>query len=627
MVKIKDKVHHAGNLNGRSIGIEHEGHSTSNLFTDAEYQASAMLVRWLAQTYTIPLDRDHIVRHHNNCPGRYWDWELYWRLLLGTTASEGTVRFVQPQDGQTVGNPVTFKSTVTGDVKTVKYYADDTYFLGESNNATTQFSATYRFSGVNRVRSVVAKGYDIDGILISDAFDEIRVNVLQAGTCQANCNEVGATRCSPIVNNVGDDLEICTSIDGCLMWTLKAICPQPETCNGTECVAPASGCRNDCLYDNGNSYKCEDKTRMHCEDYDSDGCYEWYAVETCGLSETCTPSACQNVPCSDECSESQTKCEGNEVKQCGSFDNDVCMDWGTKELCETDKTCRNGIYVNSNITCTNQCTMGNIRCQSHGVQSCKLDETTGCTIWAKEYDCKSDQICSNGRCMGGNSIPHNGNNSGTTIDNGGNSGTINNGGANTNLNLGCVDSDAINLGTVTLPYVYNDNKDTNNATLRCFDDYPPNEINEGGPEYLYMFTLTEEAIFKASINNPEPSGTDIDLHLIKSLDATNPGLIERGHHNIEARLQPGKYYLSMDTWTSGSTEYKGAYSLKIIIQPTTFSCSRNSAIDLSGQQNGIVQLPFVYTDSKDTNNSNMHCFDTYPPNDLNEGGPEYLYQF
>jgi len=89
---------HAGNwyFNMHSIGIEHEaiaieGHKW---FTDAMYAASAKLVRHLAKTYGVPLDRQHILGHDEMPgvtaarqagmhwdPGPYWDWERYMRLL------------------------------------------------------------------------------------------------------------------------------------------------------------------------------------------------------------------------------------------------------------------------------------------------------------------------------------------------------------------------------------------------------------------------------------------------------------------------------------------------------------------------------------------------------------------
>ncbi|MFI9650715.1 N-acetylmuramoyl-L-alanine amidase [Streptomyces sp. NPDC052040] len=97
-VKAKDVAWHAGNwyVNAASIGIEHEGFlaAPDAWYTEAMYRASARLVRYLADRYGIPLDRQHILGHDNvpgptaasvpgmhTDPGPYWDWRHYFELL------------------------------------------------------------------------------------------------------------------------------------------------------------------------------------------------------------------------------------------------------------------------------------------------------------------------------------------------------------------------------------------------------------------------------------------------------------------------------------------------------------------------------------------------------------------
>lgn len=88
---------HAGNwyMNTHSIGIEHEGYAgTAGWYTESMYQASAKLVRHLAERYDIPLDRAHVIGHDQVPgilegytqdvhwdPGPYWDWDHYMELL------------------------------------------------------------------------------------------------------------------------------------------------------------------------------------------------------------------------------------------------------------------------------------------------------------------------------------------------------------------------------------------------------------------------------------------------------------------------------------------------------------------------------------------------------------------
>ncbi|MFC5954499.1 N-acetylmuramoyl-L-alanine amidase [Streptomyces pratens] len=97
-VKAKDVAWHAGNwyVNAGSIGLEHEGFLSEPdaWYTEAMYRSSARLVRYLAEKYDIPLDRQHILGHDtvpgttaatvpgmHTDPGPYWDWAHYFELL------------------------------------------------------------------------------------------------------------------------------------------------------------------------------------------------------------------------------------------------------------------------------------------------------------------------------------------------------------------------------------------------------------------------------------------------------------------------------------------------------------------------------------------------------------------
>jgi N-acetyl-anhydromuramyl-L-alanine amidase AmpD len=94
----KDVGFQAGNwyINTHSIGIEHEGFAAEGAtwYTEALYQSSAKLVRYLAEKYSVRLDRAHIIGHDQvpgilpgNVrgmhwdPGPYWDWEHYMSLI------------------------------------------------------------------------------------------------------------------------------------------------------------------------------------------------------------------------------------------------------------------------------------------------------------------------------------------------------------------------------------------------------------------------------------------------------------------------------------------------------------------------------------------------------------------
>ncbi|WP_288638966.1 N-acetylmuramoyl-L-alanine amidase [uncultured Lentilactobacillus sp.] len=98
MVRPQNVAWHAGNwyINSHSIGIEHEGYATVGGFwyTENMYRSSAALVKYLANQYDIPLDRQHIIGHDNVPgltpaaqktmhwdPGTYWNWDHYFSLM------------------------------------------------------------------------------------------------------------------------------------------------------------------------------------------------------------------------------------------------------------------------------------------------------------------------------------------------------------------------------------------------------------------------------------------------------------------------------------------------------------------------------------------------------------------
>lgn len=116
-LKTKDVGWHAGNwyVNAKSIGVEHEGILTEpgTWYTEAMYRSSARLVRYLADKYGIPLDRQHILGHDNvpgpvtsyisgmhTDPGPYWDWAHYFELmgapLRATAGPSGGLVTIRP---------------------------------------------------------------------------------------------------------------------------------------------------------------------------------------------------------------------------------------------------------------------------------------------------------------------------------------------------------------------------------------------------------------------------------------------------------------------------------------------------------------------------------------------------
>ncbi len=128
MVRTSDVAWHAGNslINAQSIGIEQEGYAAEGTawFTDALYENTAALVRYLAARYRIPLDREHILGHDDVAnqkrfeeshtdPGPYWDWDRFMRLLHAPAAEPGRA-LVTIAPGFATNQPALTSCTASG---------------------------------------------------------------------------------------------------------------------------------------------------------------------------------------------------------------------------------------------------------------------------------------------------------------------------------------------------------------------------------------------------------------------------------------------------------------------------------------------------------------------------------
>lgn len=170
---------------------------------------------------------------------------------------------------------------------------------------------------------------------------------------------------------------------------------------------------------------------------------------------------------------------------------------------------------------------------------------------------------------------------------------------------------------------YEDTQDTSLSPNDLIDIYPPDDNDESGPEYFYVFTLPSQMQVRAWIDAPEPEGIDVDVHLLSAIDPI--GLLDRGHYRAEAVLEAGTYYLSLDTF--GGDAQAGSYHLHALIEPwqpgTPDEPELLGALDLSEP----VELPVVWVDSGNTAEADSDSIDSYPPDSADESGPEVVYGF
>jgi N-acetyl-anhydromuramyl-L-alanine amidase AmpD len=135
MVRNADVAYHARGANSTSIGIEHVANTRGLNPTEAQYCASAALVRWLCDTHGIPTDRQHVLGHREavqtskSCPGD-WDWDYFIGMVQSATCyprpaapqpaaqaygqSQGGATMLQGSSAQAVPVAVPIVSSIVG---------------------------------------------------------------------------------------------------------------------------------------------------------------------------------------------------------------------------------------------------------------------------------------------------------------------------------------------------------------------------------------------------------------------------------------------------------------------------------------------------------------------------------
>ena len=88
---------------------------------------------------------------------------------------------------------------------------------------------------------------------------------------------------------------------------------------------------------------------------------------------------------------------------------------------------------------------------------------------------------------------------------------------------------------------YEDSRNTSTSGWDVIDSYPPFAPAESGPEYSYVFRAYTNVSLTAWIDDPEPAGVDVDLHLLASVDPLE--VLARDHTSLTMTLPAGVYLL------------------------------------------------------------------------------------
>ncbi len=124
---------------------------------------------------------------------------------------------------------------------------------------------------------------------------------------------------------------------------------------------------------------------------------------------------------------------------------------------------------------------------------------------------------------------------------------------------------------------FSDTRDTRDGPADSWDSYGcAPDTDESGPEWVYQVEISEPGSLTASVE-AKTDGADPDIHILRSLDPS--ACLDRGHLDAIASVEPGTYYLVVDTWVDGDgVEYGGEYTLNAQFRP---QATGNCAVETS----------------------------------------------
>mgnify|MGYP002635337404 CR=1 FL=1 len=92
------------------------------------------------------------------------------------------------------------------------------------------------------------------------------------------------------------------------------------------------------------------------------------------------------------------------------------------------------------------------------------------------------------------------------------------------------------------------------------------DIDESGPELWYVIEVGEPGVLSASIDDVRGDGVDADVHLLSSPDPQD--CVARGNAAVARVVQPGTWYVVIDTWAYDGETFPGPFELTIDLIPT-----------------------------------------------------------
>ncbi|MCA9608836.1 MAG: hypothetical protein KC619_24700 [Myxococcales bacterium] len=91
------------------------------------------------------------------------------------------------------------------------------------------------------------------------------------------------------------------------------------------------------------------------------------------------------------------------------------------------------------------------------------------------------------------------------------------------------------------------------------------DTDEGGPEVVYVVDILEVGLLGAVVRAGE--GADVDAHILGG-PSPSTDCLARGHEAANALVEPGRYYIVVDTWVDPvGVALTGTYELEVRFRP------------------------------------------------------------
>jgi len=117
------------------------------------------------------------------------------------------------------------------------------------------------------------------------------------------------------------------------------------------------------------------------------------------------------------------------------------------------------------------------------------------------------------------------------------------------------------------------------------------DTDEGGPEVVYRLTIDQPGWLDLALDDAF-ADVDVDVQLLAEL--TPDACITRGHLDAGAPVQPGNYWVVVDTWVDGEdTALAGPYSLTVSLVTETGSNCLEPPIACTDEAPPFVNMDFV----------------------------------